>query len=123
MNVTHVINELEEKYPGKKIIKNNEVNPTEIICEIEPSSEHPEYSRAIAVIDQSIPHYHIKSKEEYTILKGKLTLTVDGKEYHLSKGQKFIIHQIQQHSAKGDSTWVECKSSPGWKPDDHILLK
>lgn len=124
MNTAQVVKELEEKYPGKKIIKNDKDNPTEIICEIEPASDHPEWSKAIAVIDQSIAHYHIKATEHYTIIKGTLTLIVEGeKNYRLPEGQSFIIHQMEHHSAKGDSTWVEVQSTPGWKIEDHRLIE
>lgn len=122
MNVKKVIQELQQKYPNKTIIKNDPNNPTEIICETEPTSDHPEYDKAIAVIDKSIPHFHLKSREEYTILKGKLTIIVDGKEYHLPEGQSFVIEPGQHHSAKGDETWVECLSIPGWTPEDHIVI-
>lgn len=120
MNVAQIINELETKYPGKKIIKNHATNPTEIICEIEPTSSNPKQSKAIAVIDQSIPHFHTKSIEEYTVLKGNLLLTVDGKEHNIPEGQSYIIYQMQHHSAKGVGTWVECKSTPGWTSEDQI---
>lgn len=44
MNTQKIIQELQEKYPGKEIVLDSEDNPTEIICEIEPTSEHPERS-------------------------------------------------------------------------------
>lgn len=44
MNAEKIIDELSQKYPGKKIIKNDKENPTEILCEIDPSAEHPESS-------------------------------------------------------------------------------
>lgn len=63
MNVKKVIGELQRKYPGKPILKNIEQNPTEILCEIEPTENHPDYSVTIAVIDKSILHYHKKITE------------------------------------------------------------
>lgn len=64
MDVKRVIEQLKKEYPSKKIIKNIENNPTEIICEIDPTEKHRIYSIAIAVIDQSIPHYH-KRQQKY----------------------------------------------------------
>ena len=61
MQVKRVVSQLKLKYPGKKIIMNNRNRPTEIVCEIEPTREHLDYSRAIAVIDKSLPHYHQKT--------------------------------------------------------------
>ena len=63
MNAKKVIEVLQKKYPGKKIIKNDGNNPTEILCEVEPSENHPEYSITVSVIDKSIPHSHKKTKE------------------------------------------------------------
>jgi len=122
MNTTQIINELKAKYPGKRIVKNNKTDPTEIICEIEPTSDHPKWSNAVAVIDQSLPHFHINSTEEYTVLKGTLIITKEGKDYNIPQGQSFIVYRGEHHSAKGNSTWVECKSTPGWTPEDHTLI-
>ena len=41
MNTKNVVNQLKSQYPGKPIIKNSKVEPTEILCEIEPTKEHP----------------------------------------------------------------------------------
>ena len=122
MDVSKVIAELEKKYPGKAIFKNGSSNPTEIICEVEPSSDHPDYSVAVAVIDQSQPHYHKKTFEIYEIIKGKLELTVDRKVFKLSQGEVFKIPTGKIHSTRGDETWVQVTSHPGWTPEDHILV-
>lgn len=119
MNAARVIEELKKKHPNKNIVE----NPGEIICEIEPTSDYSEYSKVIAVIDQSVPHFHLQAREDYSVLKGELVLTVDGKEYHLPQGQSFIIEPGQHHSAKGNEAWVEVKSFPGWTAEDHILVK
>jgi len=122
MNVNKVINQLRKEYSLKKIIKNNGENPTEIICEIDPTEKHPQYDYAIAVIDQSIPHYHKKITETYEVLKGDLVLTLDGKEISLKKGDKITIKPNTVHSAKGKETWVMAYSEPGWVFEDHILV-
>lgn len=121
MNAQIIIQQLQGKYPNKNIVKLPENNPTEIICEAEPTSEHPNYSKAIAVIDQSLPHFHTKSTEEYTIIKGTLIITKEGKDYTIPEGQSFIIYPMEVHSAKGDATWAEVISVSGWTPDDHII--
>ncbi len=108
------------QYPGKNIVINK--SNSEIICEVEPSSEHKDYSLAIAVIDKSQLHYHKVSTETYTVLKGHLTVTKDGKDFPLSVGETLVIKPLEKHSAKGNETWVEVKSTPGWTPSDHYLL-
>lgn len=122
MNVQKIINQLKKKYPGKKIIKNNSRNPTEIICEIEPSINHSNYSLAIAVIDKSYPHFHKKTKEVYKVIKGKLTLFIEDKKFKLKENEKIEIPPKKIHSATGKETWVECFSTPGWKLEDHAII-
>ena len=102
-------------------IKNSKVEPTEILCEIEPTKEHPEYSLAISVIDKSTPHYHKKLKEGYKIIRGNLILHVDNKVIHLKQGGKHTILPHQIHWAEGNETWIECRATPGWVTEDHIL--
>jgi len=122
MNKNQVIKQLQTKYPGTTIIATPENNPTEIICEVDPTTNHPEYSLAVAVIDQSTKHVHQHNTETYTVLKGKLKLLVDGNIHNLAEGDSFVIKPGQTHSAKGNETWVECKSEPGWVIEDHILI-
>ena len=120
MNTEKVITELSQKYPDKKIIKNNDENPTEILCEIDPATEHPERSIAIAVIDKSEPHYHKKSTETYKVLKGDLTIKINNEEHKLKEGDTLVIRPDNIHYAIGNETWVEVSSEPGWTQEDHI---
>jgi len=122
MNTSKVIRELEQKYTGKKIVKNQEENPTEILCEVEPTKEHPDHSLAIAVIDKSIPHVHKKTTEVYRIIKGKLKLYVDEKVINLNEEDKYEIEAGRVHWAEGKETWLECYSKPGWTFEDYILI-
>lgn len=123
MNVKKVIAELQQKYPGKKIICLPENNPSEIICEIDPPSNHPDYSVAISVIDKTVAHYHRKTTENYEIISGVLTLTVDGQKHRMKTGGVLTIKLGQIHSAVGNQTWIKCTAHPAWIPEDHILVR
>ena len=123
MNVKKIIQKLSTKYPGKFILKNNEENPTEIVCEIKPTQDHPDYSIAMAIIDKSIPHYHKKTLEEYEVLKGTLTLFVGSKKIILNEGEKYTIPLNTIHHAEGHETWIKTTSRPGWTKEDHILVE
>lgn len=116
MKKAQVIKKLEEKYPGKNIVLNNQENPTEIIAEIDP-----ENGKAIVVIDKSIAHFHKHTHERYLILKGELDIFINGKSHHLRKGDIFDIKPGEVHYAVGDETWIEETSNPPWSPKDHIL--
>lgn len=118
MNSEKVIKELNKRYPNKSVF----VSEGEIVCEIEPTSEHPGYSIAIAVIDKSENHYHLETTEEYNVIKGRAKLYIDGEEFILEEGDKFTIEPGQKHYVIGQETWVECKSTPGWRKDDYIIV-
>lgn len=125
MNVKQVIKQLKQKYPNKVIIENkdNEGVTTEIICEIKQTSDHPEYSVAIAVIDFSTLHYHKKITETYKVLEGTLTVFKTNEEIKLEEGDELIIKPGEIHSNLGNETWIECTSKPGWEIDDYINLE
>ncbi|MBU1322603.1 cupin domain-containing protein [Patescibacteria group bacterium] len=123
MNVKRGIAELQQKYPGKKIICLPEDSPSEIICEIDPPLDHPEYSVAISVIDETAPHYHQKTTENYEIISGALTLVVDKQKYKMKAGDALTIKPNQIHSAVGNQTWIKCTARPAWTPQDHLLVR
>ena len=121
MNSKQIINELKQKYPGCRIILLPKENPTEIICEIDPATKHPNYSVAISVLEKSTPHYHKIVTEDYEVIKGKVLLFLDNKKLTLKTGDKQTIKPGIVHWAQSDSGWIECTSKPGWTPEDHII--
>jgi len=123
MNIPEVIEELKKKYPGKIIFLNNRQNCTEILCETEPAATHPSFSEVISVIDKTDPHLHDLTRETYKVIKGVLSLIVDGRTYVLNEGQTYTIEPGQQHEALGTETWVQISSKPGWKKSDYHAKK
>src|SRR3989344_1791252 len=121
MNIKKVVDKLKKDYPGRKIILNDDKNPTEIVCEFQPTSENPNQSAIIAVIDKIIPHYHKISTELYEVLKGPVILYVDGQKRILQDGETFEISPGRVHHAEGKEAWVRCTSTPGWTFEDHLL--
>lgn len=127
MNVKKVILELKEKYPEGLVIENKNADglTTEIICELDSSKDQ---SRAIAVIDSSVIHYHKVITETYKIIKGSLTVlkySVDRKSFEeivVKEGESIIIKPGELHSNIGNETWVEVISNPAWFIDDFINL-
>lgn len=124
MNTKKIIRQLREEFPGSRIIRNKDKNGAtiELICEIEPSTEHPEYSIAIAVVDIIQPHKHLHSKEDYKILKGKLQFYQNYQELNLKEGDAVHIAPGTLHWGNGQEVWLEVTSRPGWTPHDHIIL-
>jgi len=124
MNIDLIINQFNFKYPEKLIIKNSNYKAvvTEILCEIEPTSKHSEYSFAVVVLDSSDLHYHKIITETYRITRGILKLFIDSKPIELNEGDTYRILPGQKHRAEGNETWFEITSNPGWTLEDHILV-
>ena len=122
MNTQKIIKELHQLYPGKKVILDPSENPTEIICEISPTSKHPENSIALAIVGSSKPHYHKYTTEIYEARKGILTVYVNGKKHVLNEGEKITIEKNTVHYVEGDEAWFLIHSNPGWTFEDHILV-
>lgn len=122
MDTEKVIARLKHEYPGKKIIITDPKNPTEIICEIEPTKDHPKWSGAIAVIEKTRLHYHRKLTETYHVLKGSLTIYLNNKPHFLRQGDFIEIKPKTIHWSQGKNVWVFVYSRPGWTPKDHILV-
>lgn len=121
MRVKRIKNELRQRYPESTIILLPNDNPKEIICEIDPATEHADYSIAISVIEKSAPHYHKVATEEYEVVSGEVALFLGDEKKILKAGEKAIIQPGVIHWARADSAWVKCTSRPGWVPRDHIL--
>ena len=123
MNSKKIIQELQVRYPEKKIILDPPENPTEIICELEPTSDHPDRSTALAIVGKSKPHYHKKSTEIYEAVKGTSTVYKGGKKFMLNEGGKITIEPHIIHYVEGDEAWFLTYSEPGWTFEDHIVVE
>lgn len=123
MDAKKVVAELKKEYPGRKIILNPKTNPTEILCEVDPTDKHPEFASAISVIDQTVPHWHERAAEIYYVLSGRLELVVDNQRFVLNQDEFRVIPPGKVHASRGRETWVLIYSEPGWKAEDHLLIK
>jgi len=121
MDVPTIIAKLEEEFPGKAILRFPEDGPEEIICEAEPTTEHPDHSVAVAYIDVSAPHHHLEGVELYVVEEGTLHLVVEGRTFVLEVGDNLTVQAGQVHSAMGTAARVRVTSYPGWTPDNHVL--
>ena len=114
-----IIRDLEERYPGKKIITLPAEDPKEVICEVDVT---PEKSVAIAVIDKSAPHFHRIMTETYRMVKGVLLVTMDGEQHLFLEGETCVITPGIIHHAEGNAAEIEVTCVPAWTPEDHILV-
>lgn len=122
MNAERIVAEFKEQFPGKNILQLPAENPSEIICEYEPTTDHPEYSVAVAAIDSSYPHVHRKSIETYEVARGEVTLFVGKESFDMIEGESYVIQPGIVHWATAKEAVVKVTSNPGWTPEDHILV-
>jgi mannose-6-phosphate isomerase-like protein (cupin superfamily) len=123
MDVERAEKRLKERYPGKNIIRIPEDNPTEIVCEVEPTTDHDTYSVAVAIIESSKPHVHNKSLETYKVIDGQLQLRVGGETHIMNPGESYTVWPGKVHSARGNDAMVEVESYPGWTQEDHLWVE
>lgn len=119
MNASKIIKQLKKKYPGKNIIVNTPEFPLEIVVELDSKKQ----KLALAVIDFARPHYHKVNTEIYEVIKGELIVYLKGETVLLKAGSKIKIKPYGIHSAVGKETWIYVHFDPGWKFEDHILVK
>lgn len=122
MRSSVVLEKLRTLYPGKTVTGTPEHKPVEIICEIEPTSFHRDYSIAIAVVGKSAAHFHLLSTEIYEVLIGTLTVFINGEAHILEKGDTITIEPGAIHYVSGEEAWFRVHSRPGWNEDDHFLV-
>jgi mannose-6-phosphate isomerase-like protein (cupin superfamily) len=115
IDVTKTRKELLKAYPGCRVIVTEDER--EMIAEISNGF-------AVAVIERSVPHFHLKMTELYRVIRGTLHVSCAGKGYVLRKGETITIQPCQVHSARatGEPAWIEVESTPPWSPDDHFVL-
>lgn len=107
--------ELMQLYPGCRVIVADDKR--EIVAEI--SAEF-----AVAVIDRSQPHFHLRTTEVYRVKRGTLYVACGGKGHVLCQGDEIRIEPGKIHYAKaaGEPVWIEVQCTPGWSADDHLVL-
>jgi mutator protein MutT len=124
MNVQKVIKQLKDRYPDKAIIQNKNAlgEVTEIICETEPTFDHPDWSDSVVVLDKSPKHLHLEITEHYKVIKGELDVFVNDEKVALQEGETIELDPGKVHYAIGNETWLGCRSEPGWIPGDYKLV-
>lgn len=118
-----ILTALKGKYPDKKVFDLDD-RGLHFVCEVEPTTNHPDYDVAVEVIIDSIPHKHLKMTQYYKILSGSLALYIEEDEVLLPEGDTYTIQPNTVHSAKSvdGECWVEIRSEPGWTKEDHIIV-
>ena len=120
MNVEYWAQWLKKRYPTANIVQ---PSVGELVAEVEPGF-------AVAVIEQSKPHFHMKTMEEYRIISGRLAVVVAGAVTLIAKDEnlRFQLKYIEIPSrnvhfamtiGEGPAV-VEVISHPAWTKEDHF---
>ncbi len=107
--------ELMNSYPGCRVQIADDGR--EIVAEIS-------HGLAVAVIESSAPHFHIKTREIHKVLRGTLHVACGGEGHVLREGETISIEPGKIHYAKSAEklVWIEVSSMPAWTPEDHFIL-
>jgi mannose-6-phosphate isomerase-like protein (cupin superfamily) len=123
VDVQRTLAELSAQRPGSLIKQNapDRKNVTELVREDPtPTSET---STAVAVIERSGRHRHVRMTEVYRVLRGELTLHVDGGTVVLRERDEFTIKPGVIHWGESDPrgpAWIEVVCTPAFSPEDLI---
>lgn len=125
MNLARVRTQLAKKYPHATI--KERIDPItkdviEVICEVDRGIFDSNRDVAVVVADRSQEHFHKATTEEYKVLKGNLSVFLNGKPTELSRGDTLIIKPGVEHRVESNETWLLCFSEPDWTPDDYRLV-
>jgi mannose-6-phosphate isomerase-like protein (cupin superfamily) len=123
MDVQRILAELTAQRPGSPIKQNapDGKNVTELVRE-DPSSSLGS-STAVAVIERSARHHHIRMTEVYRVLRGELTLHVNRDTVVLKEHDEFTIRPGVIHWGESDPespAWIEVVCTPAFSPEDLI---
>src|SRR5690349_11957113 len=91
LNVETTRAELLKAYPGCRVKVADDKH--EMVAEVSPEF-------AIAVVERSLPHFHLKTREVYRLLRGCLSVASQDRGHVLQKGDTIVIEPGQIHSAR-----------------------
>jgi len=107
--------ELLRAYPESRVKVSEDKR--EMVAEISDSF-------AVAVIERSLPHFHLKSREVYRVLRGTLYVACGGQGHVLQEKDTIVIEPGQIHFARAarEPVWIEVENVPPYSVDDHFIL-
>lgn len=124
MTLQEALNYFERRHPGASLIEIPEHSTSEVMCMIDPTEQHPNYSMAISAVSASQPHKHARSTVEYEVVEGAVLVDIEGRITTLYPREKITIQPGQVHSVSGieDYSLIKIVCQPGWQRDDHIFV-
>lgn len=117
-----LVDALREEFPDKNIVVLGDPDdPHEVVVEVDGCEDE---STAIALVERSEPHFHIRTEERYVVVSGRLHVHVEDQSFTLGPGKVITILPGFVHwaeSAEETPARIRVIASPPWTPEDHIL--
>jgi GrpB-like predicted nucleotidyltransferase (UPF0157 family) len=122
MDVERIARQLRDAFPHGTLLRPTDANANELIYELEPGAEHPEYSKAVAVIERIPGHFSRRSTLRFTVLRGTLKLFPHGELRVLNVGDTCEIEPYVFFWAEADEACVEVFGTPAWTVQDRRFV-
>jgi mannose-6-phosphate isomerase-like protein (cupin superfamily) len=104
------------------LYQNKKAFAAEIVYEVTTQANRLPFGIALADIKQSVPHFHKRTTETYTVVQGDLEVRLDGAKYTLRPGDVIKISPGVIHSARslGETpARITVTSIPEWSQADY----
>lgn len=98
----------------------------EVVYEILVDTAKLGWNAVIADIQQSVPHFHKRTTEVYTVLTGQLEVFINDKSHILNPGDVITIPLNSVHwgrSLTDTPARIICTCVPAWCPEDHHIVR
>jgi len=116
MDIKKITLQLKEAYSTAEIVLEPHENPKAVhaVTKAQDGSS----SVTVSVVDEIPAHHHKRTAEIYFVMKGSLTLFVNGETFILKEGDYHIVPPGETHWAQGNETWLEVYAEPGLVIED-----
>ena len=118
MNSKKIAEALTKSYPGATILYEPTQKPKAVHAIIKAANGLSSVMQS--VVDEIPAHHHKKTAEIYYVVKGSLTLFVNGETFAMHEGDYHIVQPGETHWAQGNETQLEIYAEPAWTQEDTI---
>lgn len=98
----------------------------EVIYELFTGHDGLGWNAVIADIQESVPHFHKRTTEVYTVLNGTLEVFINDVSHVLNPGDVIVIPLNSVHwgrSLTDKPARIMCICVPAWCPQDHHIVE
>lgn len=122
--ILETLPEIQELKPT--LYKNKIEHGQECVYELFTRHDNLGWNAVIADIIESVPHYHKRTTEVYTVLNGTLEVFINGQSHVLNPGDTILVPVRSIHWARSltdKPARIMCTCVPAWSPEDHHIVQ